>query len=152
METVNHLTEVIVSRPLLLVTGVFYIFLGYVMMVVPVRRLSLIKTIIDAITSSSFTYRLIGASLLVAGVLTAIAAINYSAKRIRIAAAALRAGSMSALEILVILVTILLPNGSFISVVVFGYLAILSFLTLPPSQSELIGEINKSSGRRVIER
>lgn len=145
-ESHNIVSEEPMSRPLLLVTGVFYLFMGYTLVLLPIHHLTIIRSTFEAIATNDFTQYFLGVSLLTAGAFTLVAAFAYRNNIARIVAAGLRAGSMCGLEILVILVWLFLPNGSFLSVIIFGYLSILSLLTLPPSNDDAILKMNRTGG------
>lgn len=120
------------SRPALLVTGIFYTALGAVLLLTPAHHLTIARSTFESFANSVVTKDALGFLLFLAGIETLAATYWYDGSKLRIAAAALRAGSMGAVLLLVLLVWLFLPTGSLTAVIIFGYLFALTLLTLPP--------------------
>ena len=120
------------TRPLLLVTAIFYVLLGLAIAYAPVTSLALTRSTFEQFAHSLYTREVLGAALLLAGAMTLLSTLWYEQRRLRILASGLRAGSMSGLFLLVLLVWLFLPDGSLTATIIFGYLTTLSLMTLPP--------------------
>lgn len=124
------------SRWLLLVTGVFYLMLAVCIYMLPDLGPLPTTPPYEVIAYSHWTRGILTVALLLAGALTVLSAGFYrwpvrQLPRLRVLAVGLRAGSMSMLEMLSILFWLAKPSSNVLSVVVFGYLVGLAFLTMP---------------------
>lgn len=120
------------SRPLLFVTALFYTLLGIAFFFAPVHALSITRSTFESFVNSQYTKEGIGCVLTIAGLFSFASLYWYYHARLRVLASATRAGSMSSVFLLVLLVFLLLPTGSLTAVIIFGYLTALSYMTLTP--------------------
>lgn len=124
------------NRPLLIATGLFYVGLGFLLLLSTPQAMPL-HNLFASLIAAGLTRILFAVGLIAAGVATLGGAACFHCYLLRQIAAGMRAGSMCGLTLLLYLAFLFIPHAETVAgLMIFTYLSLLALMTTPPAVPE----------------
>lgn len=124
------------NRPLLIATGLFYVGLGFLLLLSTPQAMPL-HNLFASLIAAELTRILFAVGLIAAGVATLGGSLWFHCYRLRQLAAGMRAGSMCGLTLLLYLAFLFIPGDETVAgLMIFTYLSLLALMTTPPAVPE----------------